>query len=84
MANKRHDKINMEWTEYTAEDFTNLTPEQCESMARIFTAQSRRLAEADYAHTTLQRVIETLTGMDSIDACIKVDGVDYIAMSMEQ
>ena len=80
---RQHGTVNMEWNEVSADNFESLNAEQCAAMARIFNHQSKRLAEAEFASTILQDVIESLTGMDSIKACLKVYGVDFIAMSKE-
>ena len=78
-----HKQVNMEWTAYTPDTFKNLNTEQCAALAKFFTAQSRKLAEAEFAESTLEMVIEKLTGLDSVEACVKAQGADYIALSRE-
>ena len=45
---RSHAKLNIQFTEFTAEALINLNPDQAAALAEFFTGISKRMAEAEF------------------------------------
>lgn len=66
------------YKKHTASEFKNLTDEQAESLAAHFSGQNAGIQKMGAEIAILQEVIYKLTGLDSIDATVKVFGEDIV------